>query len=96
MNRYEIRKDLAERRKRQHGRFVKSSKKSITELAKAYKGAQSMTNSAVTIGSPMVTHEGMQSRKSSFHDIAQSMAKMNIFVPRPPDTPHYDQKPGQD
>ena len=39
--RYEIRKDLAEKRKRKHGRFVKSTKKSITELAKAYKGSLS-------------------------------------------------------
>lgn len=55
-----------------------------------------MTNSAVTIGSPVVTHEGMQSRKSSFHEIAQSMARMNIFVPKPPDHTQYDQNPGQD
>ena len=55
-----------------------------------------MSNSAVTIGSPMVTHDEMQSRKSSFHDIAQSMAKMNIFVPRPSDSPQHLKHPGQD
>jgi hypothetical protein len=68
-----------------HGRFVKSSKKSITELAKAYKG-QSMGSSMVSKGSsPGPDGDEGVSRKSSFQDMIQSMAKLNI---NPPDSPH--------
>lgn len=70
LQRYEVRKDLAEKRKRMHGRFVKSSKKSITELAKAYKGR--------SMASSMVSQEDEASRKSSFQDMIVSMSRMKV------------------
>lgn len=73
---YEIRKDLAEKRKRMHGRFVKSSKKSITELAKAYKG-QSMTSSLASQNSPILEMDEI-SRKNSFHSVINSMVKLSL------------------
>lgn len=75
VTRYEIRKDLAEKRKRMHGRFVKSSKKSITELAKAYKGR--------SMASSMVSQEEQASRKSSFQELIVSMSRMKVEASEP-------------
>ena len=67
---------MAVKRKRMHGRFVKSSKKSITELAKAYK-CQSMTSSMMSQGSPMPDMDEI-SRKNSFHSVINSMARLSL------------------
>ena len=58
-----------------HGRFVKSSKKSITELAKAYKGR--------SMASSMVSQEDQASRKSSFQELIVSMSRMKVEASEP-------------
>ena len=74
---------MAEKRNRQHGRFVKSSKKSITELAKAYKGKLSMTSSVMSRSSPGNDDDNdIASRKGSYQEVVQSLAVMSV-LPRP-------------
>lgn len=65
--RYEVRKDLAEKRLRSHGRFVKHNKKSITELAKAYQ-IESISNLS----------SGCSSRKDSVTGLIGPMQNMNL------------------
>jgi len=69
MCRYEVRKDLAEKRQRLHGRFVKNNKKSITELARAYQ-VESMTNSVLS--------SEINSRRDSVTNLINPMNNLNL------------------